>query len=96
MRAKRYKPTCLQCHRPALDKYSGYYCSLRCAANRALESAMDVEWCGKRHEDNPHGDYCGPHGWWNSREESECPECADEREMAKEAEAEEPNAGCVR
>lgn len=89
MAPKTYKPTCLYCQsKPATKALEHLYCSLRCAANRALESAMDYEWCGKRHEDNPHGDYCGPHGWWSQREERECPECADEREMAEEAKEE--------
>jgi len=89
MAAKVYKPTCLYCQsKPATKALEGIYCSLRCAANRALESAMDSVWCGKRHEDNPHGDYCGPHGWWSAREERECPDCVDAREMAEEAEAE--------
>lgn len=86
MAKKTYKPTCLYCGTKPVTKAMGdCFCSLRCAANRALETCMDVEWCGKRHEDNPHGDYFGAHGWWNSKEERECPECADEREMAEEA-----------
>lgn len=88
MGRKTYVPTCLQCHAPAKKKYSGAFCSVRCAANRGLETTMDLVWCEKRHEDNPHGDYCGPHGWWNSSEERECPECVDERDMAEEAESE--------
>lgn len=82
---KMAKPTCLECGaKPAKTlRYSApRFCSMVCAANYAIENSCDNEWCGKLY--GAHTDSQGPHGWFNGKDFSTCPECDDEEEALSE------------
>lgn len=79
VRLKRTKrPACLRCHKPAVHpkdyKARGFdaprFCSLRCAADYAVEQSMDWRWCAK-HE-----------AWFDLTEDGSCNACNMELELA--------------